>query len=62
MSYLILIPYRRKYWQELKLAVDLQIAIAKTLADLKLAVWQGIAIRIYASMKYWWILFLQLQK
>ena len=29
------IPYRQKYWRELNLAVDLQIAITKILADLK---------------------------
>ena len=31
--------YSRKYWQELNLAVGPQIAIAKILADLNLAVW-----------------------
>ena len=32
------IPYTRKYWRELNLAVGLLIAIAKILADLNLAV------------------------
>ena len=32
------LPYSRKYWRELNLAVGLQIAIAKILADLNLAV------------------------
>ena len=34
-----IIPYSQKYWWELKLAVGPQIAIAKILADLNLAVW-----------------------
>ena len=38
------------------MAVGFQIAIANTLADLNLAVWYVIAIRIYASKKFWWIL------
>ena len=37
------IPYSRKYWRELNLAVGPQIAIAKILADLNLAVRYGIA-------------------
>ena len=36
--------------------VGSQIAIANVLADLNLAVWYGIAIRIYASKKFWRIL------
>ena len=45
--------YSRKYWRELNLAVGSQIAIANVLADLNLAVRYGIAIRIYASKKFW---------
>ena len=48
--------YSRKYWQELNLAVGSQIAIANVLVDLNLAVQYGIAIRIYVSKKFWWIL------
>ena len=36
--------------------VGSQIVIAKVLADLNLAVRYGIAIHIYASKKFWWIL------
>ena len=50
------IPYSRKYWRELNLAVEPKIAIARILADLNLAVQYGIDIRIYASKKFWWIL------
>ena len=50
------ILYSRKYWRELNLAVEPKIAIARILADLNLAVWYGIAIRIYASRKFWRIL------
>ena len=46
------IPYSRKYWRELNLAVEPKIAIARILADLNLAVWYRIAIRIYASRKF----------
>ena len=53
------IPYSRKYWWELNLAVGSQIAITNILADLNLAVWYGIAIRIYASKKFWQILIWQ---
>ena len=45
--------YSRKYWQELNLAVEPKIAIARILADLNLAVQYGIALRIYANR---WIL------
>ena len=38
-----MIPYSRKYWQELNLAVEPKIAIARILADLNLAVRYGIA-------------------
>ena len=48
--------YSRKYWRELNLAVELKIAIARILANLNLLVWYGIAIRIYASRKFWQIL------
>ena len=40
------VPYSRKYWRELNLAVGSQIAILNILADLNLAVRYGIAIRI----------------
>jgi hypothetical protein len=50
------IPYSWKYWQELNLAVEPKIAIARILANLNLAVRYGIAIRIYARRKFWWIL------
>ena len=49
-----IIPYSRKYWRELNLAVEPKIAIARILADLKLAVRYGNAIHIlYASRKFW---------
>ena len=44
--WLSLIPYSRKYWQELNFVVGSQMAIAKALADFNLAVRYGIAIRI----------------
>ena len=47
------IPYSQKYWQELNLAVEPKIAIARILADLNLAVWYGITLRLYASRKFW---------
>ena len=50
------IPYSRKYWRALNLAVEPKIAIRRILADLNLAVRYGIAIRIYASRKFWRIL------
>ena len=50
------IPYSRKYWRELYLAVEPKIAIARILADLNLVVQYGIAICIYASRKFWRIL------
>ena len=46
----------RVYWWELNLAVGSQIVIANVLADLNLAIRYGIAIHIYASKKFWWIL------
>ena len=46
-----LIPYSRKYWQELNLAVEPQIAITRILADLNLVVQYGIAVHIYVSRK-----------
>ena len=51
--------YSRKCWRELhvNLVVGHQIAIAKILADLNLAVWYGIA----TCMKYWCILIWWLQ-
>ena len=51
-----IIPYSRKYWQALNLAVEPQIATRRILADLNLAVRYGIAIRMYASRKFWRIL------
>ena len=53
------IPYSRKYWREVNLAVEPKITIARILADLNLTVWYGIAIRIYrvyVSRKFWQIL------
>ncbi len=50
------VPYNRKYWRELNLAVEPKIAIAIILADLNLAVRYGIAICIYASRIFWRIL------
>ena len=50
-----LLPYSRKYWRALNLAVEPKIAIERILADLNLAVRYGIAIRIYASKRFWWI-------
>ena len=49
----IILPYSRKYWRELNLAVQPQITITRILVDLNLAVRYGIAIRIYASGKFW---------
>ena len=46
------IPYSRKYWRELNLAVEPQIAITRILVDLNLAAWYGTAIRMYASRKF----------
>ena len=54
------IPYSQKYWRELNLAVEPKIAIAGILVDLNLAVWYGIAIRIYASRKFRRIIIWQL--
>ena len=50
------LPYSRKYWRALNLAVEPKIAIERILADLNLAVRYGIAMRIYASRKFWRIL------
>ena len=55
-SWIVCIPYSRKYWRKLNLAVEPKIAIA---TDLNLVVWYGIAIRIiiiYPSRKFWWTL------
>ena len=48
------LPYSQKYWEELNLAVEPKIAIARILADLNLAVWYGIAIHIhvYVNRKF----------
>ena len=54
LYYQVNIPYSKRYWRELNLAVGSQMAIAIALADL--AVRYGIAIRIYASKKFWQIL------
>ena len=51
-----LIPYSRKYWQELNLAVEPKIVITRILAGLNLAVRYRIVICIYASRKFWRIL------
>ena len=42
-----IIPYSRKYWRGLNLAVESKIAIARILVDLNLAVRYRIAICIY---------------
>ena len=44
-----IIPYSRKYWQELNLAVEPKINIARihVYVDLNLVVWYGITIRIH---------------
>ena len=55
-----ILPYSQKFWWELDLAVEPKIAIARILVDLNLAVRYRIAIRIYASRKFWWILIWQL--
>ena len=60
VSYEVL--YGRKYWRELNLAVGSQITIANVLADLNLAVRYGIAIRIYASKKFWRIIIWRLRR
>ena len=54
--YVYSLPYSRKYWGELNLAVEPKIAIGKILAGLNLAVRYGIAICIYTSRKFWRIL------
>ena len=48
--------YSWKYWQELNLAVEPKIAIARVLADLNLVVRYWITIPIYVSRKFWRIL------
>ena len=53
-------PYSRKYWRELNLVVEPQIAITRILVDLNLAVRYGIAIRIYVSRIFWRTLVWQL--
>ena len=50
------LPCSWKYWRELNLAVGSQIAFARILTDLNLAVRYGIGIHIRASKKYCWIL------
>ena len=50
------LPYSRKYWRELNLAVEPNFAITRILVDLNLAVRYGIGIRIHANRKFWWIL------
>ena len=50
------LPYSRKYWRALNLAVEPKIAVARILADLNLAVRYGIAICIYMNRKFWRIL------
>ena len=56
VEYSLHVPYSWKYWRALNLAVEAQIAIRRILADLNLAVRYGIAMRIYASRKFWRIL------
>ena len=55
-AHILNIPYSQKYWRELNLAVEPKITIARILADLNLVVRYRIAIRVYASWKFWWIL------
>ena len=62
MRLLLYVPYRRKYWRELNLAVGSEIAVANVLVDLNLAVQYRIAICIYASKKFWQILIWRLLK
>ena len=50
------LPYSRKYWRELNLAVEPKIVTGRILVDLNLVVRYGIAIRIYVSRKFWRIL------
>ena len=50
------VSYSQKYWRELNLAVEPKITIIRILANISLAVWYGIAIRIYESRKFWQIL------
>ena len=47
ISQIFNIPYSRKYWRELNLAVEPKIAITRILADLNLVVRYGIAIHMY---------------
>ena len=54
------LSYNQKDWQELNLVVGSQIAITNILADLNLAVRYRIAIRTYASKKFWRIIIWQL--
>ena len=56
------LPYSRKIWRELNLADWPQPAWTKILANFNLAVRYGIAIRIYASKKFWRILIWRLQR
>ena len=59
-SFMVYVPYSRKYWWELNLAIEPKIAIARILVNLNLAVRYRIAIRIYVSRKFWRILIWQL--
>ena len=43
------IPYSRKYWRELNLAVEPKIAIARILVDLNLAIRYEIAMLIIGN-------------
>ena len=61
-STLLYIPYSRKIWRELNLADWPQPAWTKILANFNLVVRYGIAIRIYASKKFWQILIWRLQR
>ena len=50
------LPYSRKYWRSLNLAVWAPNDVFHTIQDLNLAVWYGIAIRTCTWKKFWRIL------
>ena len=56
------LPYSRKFWRELNLVDWPQPAWIKISVDFNLAVRYGIAIRIYATKNFWWILIWWLQR
>ena len=56
------IPYSRKYWRSLNLAVLPQTTFLTLLADLNLAVWYGIVIQTCTRKKFWRILIWQFKR